>query len=208
MTYREPSGQWTKSRYSVQDGLGLGSRYIVIAMQPHEKLAKLLAPLEAGGAGVSPHWLGEKIQSQGLKSGYNLVYKWSRGVRGFGDRSQRLVEEVMGKPRGWFSNGRDIDEEIPTPGSSTPESVLSFLESDFAAKLDPPTTQEELRMLRAHHVEGHVSDEYYYYFLLAERARLKVPTMRPNDAAGAAAKGGLRKRIPTPAKKGRRKNPA
>lgn len=175
-------------------------------MKPHEKLAKLLAPSDEGGAGVSPHWLGEKIQGQGWRSGYNTVYKWSRGVRGFGTKGQHAVEEVMGKPRGWFANGRDIDEEIPAPSSSTPESVLEFLSSDLAASMDPPPTTEEMRMLRAHHVDGHVSNEYYYHFLQAERLRQRVPTMRPNDAAGAASESGLRKRVLPPGRKGKRKS--
>lgn len=175
-------------------------------MQPHEKLAKLLAPREEGGAGVSPTWLGKKIQEHGMASGYNIVFKWARGERGFGTTRQHLVEDVMGKPRGWFANGRDIDEEVPAVGSSTPESVLSFLGSEFAAKMAPPPTTEEVRMLRAHHVDGHVSDEYYYHFLQAERLRQRVPTMRPNDAAGAASESGLRKRVLPAAKKGRRKS--
>lgn len=176
------------------------------AMTPAEKLAKLLSNRDGTGGDISPTWLGEKLRERaGLKSGYNLVYRWARGGgRGgldFSLRNQNLVEDILNMPRGWFSADGDepTASEAPAPALDRPARAVLKAFLDSARAKEMVLSADETELLFDHHVDGEVTEDYFYHFVMTERSRRKAPTQRPNLATDAASKAGVTKRRKTTA---------
>jgi transcriptional regulator with XRE-family HTH domain len=88
--------------------------------------------------------------------------------------------------------------QAPTvPDMTSREVLYEFLDSELAAGLDPPLTPRDIAWLMDHHVDGAVTPEYFFHALMMQRSRLKdpkPPSDRPNEAAGAAERSGLKRR--------------
>jgi hypothetical protein len=107
-----------------------------------------------------------------------------------------MVERICKLPDGYFDEGEEVQASSDTKEGSARESLFAFLETERAKEI-APTPAEIIGLSEQRFAAGEVpGDDYWYYTLLAWRARpSNRPSERPNLAAGEASQAGLKRKM-------------
>ncbi len=144
------------------------------------------------------------------KSGVSrtAIQNWESGLHGIrGKNLARLKQALRVNDTSMLVADDESDDlstsamvrqtpSAPDPGAR--EVLYEFLDGD-ATTMEPSLTHREVAWLMDHHVDGQVTPRYFLYAILAERERNRAaparpPTDRPNEAAGAAERTGVKPR--------------